>query len=545
MFAKRRHARFVILAIFCFLVSAAHVYGYGGARLADGTNLNNGPVTTITVDSGTDPDNSKSTTCLSAAPCTLRRAIVQARALPPEERPVLIAFDIPATAVEGYDSTLQVWKLAVQSMSDPAVFRALEGGQITIDGTTQPGGRADGPKIILIGPSTGNKDGLLVGVNASGSHDNNVVRGLSFQNFKTHLIVNSDDNVIEDNWFGLTADGTGVYLRADNPEDGSGSAGIALSAGVAGNVVQQNVFLGFDGVAAALRGDDTVFANNYVGTTAVGTVPDKATDPDLICTQVDWLGGGGITMEGEGHHIEDNIFAGLRQEIFHASTQPAAIQASGRDHRIENNLIGVDAAAVETGVCGRGIYLVNSPEGLRVADNRLVNPAMSAISLNGVLYDANELRGNVIKQQNAWPQVKGNPAAEDAIQLGTSLPAALLNFAPARVTQIDGRTVSGTHGSASPCPDCVIELFLDDRDNIKEALQPLAAVTAKPDGTWTAKLPAELTKEQGLRTTSTTAKFNTIANISAGTTTGLSVLYVQEPPVEEGPRVYLPVILGD
>jgi hypothetical protein len=471
---------------------------------------------------------------------------VQARALPPEARPVLIAFDIPATAAEGYNSALQVWELTVQSMSDPAVFRALEGGQITIDGTTQPGGRVDGPKIILIGPSTGNKDGLLVGVNDSGSHDDNVVRGLAFQNFKTHLIINSNDNVIEDNWFGLTADGTDVYLRADNPEDGSGSAGVALSAGVEDNLVQRNVFLGFDGVAAAIRGDDNIFADNYVGTTAVGTVPGKATDPDLICTPVDWLGGGGISMEGEGHRIADNIFAGLRQEIFKISTQPAAIQASGRDHIIENNLIGVDAAATETGVCGRGIYLVNSPEDLRVAGNRIVNPAMSAISLNGALYDANELRSNIIKQGSAWPHVEGNAAAEDAIQLGKSLPMPLLNFAPAQVTEIDGRVVSGTHGPASPCPDCVIELFLDDRDTIKEALQPLAMVTAKADGTWTAELPAELTKEQGLRTTSTTVKFNTIADMSAGTTSGLSVLYdVEEGPGPGGPRLYLPVILGE
>jgi len=67
------------------------------------------PVTTITVNSGTDPDTSDSRTCLTYTPCTLRRAIIQARNLPANEKPVLIAFDIPATAGEGYDSTLQVW----------------------------------------------------------------------------------------------------------------------------------------------------------------------------------------------------------------------------------------------------------------------------------------------------------------------------------------------------------------------------------------------------------------------------------------------------
>jgi hypothetical protein len=39
------------------------------------------------VDSGGDPDTSKSATCETATPCTLRRAIVQARKLGEAERP--------------------------------------------------------------------------------------------------------------------------------------------------------------------------------------------------------------------------------------------------------------------------------------------------------------------------------------------------------------------------------------------------------------------------------------------------------------------------
>ena len=133
------------------------------------------PVTIITVNSGTDPDNSKSKKCSTATPCTLRRAIVQARALSAGERPVLIDFDIPATPAEGYDASLGIWKIHPLNTSDPSVFRRLEGGQVTIDGSTQPRGRADGPKIVIVGPGTGNKDGLIVGVNNSGTHDGNVI----------------------------------------------------------------------------------------------------------------------------------------------------------------------------------------------------------------------------------------------------------------------------------------------------------------------------------------------------------------------------------
>lgn len=486
------------------------------------------PLTVITVNSGTDPDNSKSRTCVSHTPCTLRRAIVQARALSAAERPVVIAFDIPAQPAEGYVSALHVWELNVLTTSDPSVFRTLEGGQITIDGETQPGGRRGGPAIILIGPGTGGKDGLIVGVNSAGAHDGNVVRGLGFQNFKTHLIVSSNDNTIEDNWFGLNSEGDAPYLRRNDPKDGSGNTGVALSAGVAGNLINDNVFLGFDGVAAAVRGQGNTFSNNLVGTTPEGSAPGKQTDPDLLCTPDDWLGGGGITVEGTDARVEDNLFVGLRQEIFVASTQPAAIQASGAGHTLLNNRIGITGEGLGLGVCGRGIYLIGGPQDLDVRDNKIVNSGLSAISLNGALYDANTLRSNLIRSRSVWPQVEGNPAAEDAIQVGPSLPAAFADFQPAGITAIQGVNVSGTNGIGSPCPRCVIELFLDDIDGVKEALATLAVVNADANGDWTATLPAPLSSDEGLRTTSTTTRFNTIANMKAGTTTGLSRLY--RPP---------------
>lgn len=116
------------------------------------------PTTIITVTSGTDPDTSKSKTCYSGSsptsPCTLRRAIVEARLLPAANRPILISFNIPRVQAQGYDSSLDAWKIHPRSTSDPSVFRRLEGSQITVDGTTQPGGRTDGPKIIIVGPST-------------------------------------------------------------------------------------------------------------------------------------------------------------------------------------------------------------------------------------------------------------------------------------------------------------------------------------------------------------------------------------------------------
>ena len=496
--------------------------------------------TVIVVDSGKDINSSKSETCATATPCTLRRAIVQARLVLEVDRPVAINFNVPMDAAEGYKSGLGVWELEILTTTDTSVFRTLEGGQITIDGTTQPGGRTSGPKIILVGPGTGNKDGIKVGANPAGNHDDNVIRGLGFQNFKTHLFVSSNRNLIENNWFGLTSDGQEAYLRNDDPEDGSGSGGIWFSAGVEENLVSGNVFLGFDGTAVSVRGNGNEFSGNYVGTDAGGKVPGKQTDPNLICTKVDWLGGGGVTMEGDMHEVKNNIFAGLRQEIFHGSTQPDAVSLTGKDHVIMDNGIGVDKDGTAVGVCGRGVYLHGSPEGVNVESNRIVDPGLSGISLNGVLADANTFRSNVIANRFQWPEDDINPEPEDAIQLGPSLSDDFRNFKPARVMSIEGKTVMGTHGVGSPCSKCVVELFLDDKDGIKEALQSLAVVTADDDGNWTALIPSELADDERIRTTSTSGKFNTIPLKDVGTTTGLSGLYGQE-----GLMIYLPVVIGE
>ncbi len=481
------------------------------------------PATVITVTSGIDLDNSKSRTCASEPVCTLRRAIVQSRGLTAGELPVLISFDIPEDPAEGYNAALDVWELTILTTSDPSVFRSLK-GQVIIDGETQPGGRANGPKIIIIGPGTGQKDGLIVGEVAG---DNAIeIRGLAFQNFKTHITINTDNNFIENNWFGLASNGLDVYLRNDNPEDGSGSAGVALTSGADGNTIRNNVFAGLDGVAAAIRGSNNLFESNLVGTRADGSVP-KQSNPSLVCTTVDWLGGGGVSVADNGSQIQNNVFAGLRQEVFSISTQQDAVRIKGDEHIVQNNQIGVDSDDEKVGVCGRGVYLAgaNTPENTQVLHNQIVNPEMSAISINGALVDANLLRGNVIEKSTAWPQISGNPEPEAPIQFGATVPTALRDFVPAEVTAVNGTSVSGSSGANSPCPNCIIELFLDDTDTIVEALQSLAVVTADGSGNWTAVLPFELSAGQGLRTTSTSAQYNTIPGMSANTTTELSTLY--------------------
>lgn len=503
------------------------------------------PVTTITVTSGTDPDTSNSSTCLTATPCTLRRAVNQARNLPANQRPVLIAFDIPQDAAEGYDAALQIWKIQFSGIStDQAAVRYLN-GNIIIDGSTQPGGRSSGPKVFLVGPGTGQYDGLKLG--STQAENANEIRGLGFQMFKTHIYINSSNNIIDNNWFGLSDDGTGIVLRGGGEDDGSGNTGVSVAENTTGNTIQNNVFTGIAGVAAAINGDDGLFANNYVGTIFDGTVPDKQTDPSLVCSPVDWLGGSGLSVSGEGNTIEDNIIAGIRIAVEPPTIQADAIRVGGDYHIIQNNKIGVDAANTEVGVCGRGIYMLGGTEFNQLTANTIVSPGYSGISLNDTpvvsTSDANTLRGNVIKKYTPWGEIEGNNSPEDAIQITKSLPDAFRNFKPAAVTSIDGVEVTGTNGANSLCPNCVIEIFIDDTDTITEALKSAAVVTADANGDWTATLSAPLPAGRGLRTTSTTAKYNTIAGMSAGTTTGLSLIALPViEPVDNNKYLYLPLV---
>ena len=499
------------------------------------------PVTTITVNSTADLDTSDSTTCASkpAEPCTLRRAVIQARNLAPTQKPVLIAFNIP-TGDSGYNASLQIWKIQFAGISSTtqAALRYLN-GSIIIDASTQPGGRTNGPKIILVGPGTGQWDGIKLGETTT--QNANEIRGLGFQMFKTHIHVNSASNVIANNWFGLNDAGTGIVLRGGGEDDGSGNTGVSVGANVINNVIESNVFTGIAGVAAAINGNYTTFSNNYIGTIANGTVPDKETDPSLICLQWDWLGGSGLSMSGNHNTVENNVIAGIRIAVEPPTIQADAMRVSGDYHVIRNNKIGLDVTNVEVGVCGRGIYLQGGTEFNQVTTNQIIRPGLSAISLNDTpvvsTSDANTLRGNVIKKLTPWGEIEGNNSPEDAIQVTKSMPDAFRNFNPAAVTAINGVSVSGTNGANSLCPNCIIEIFLDDTDAITETLQSLAVVTANSSGNWSATLPHTLTSGQALRTTSTTAQNNTIAGMSAGTTTGLSKLYLAET------KIYLPLTI--
>jgi hypothetical protein len=479
--------------------------------------------TWITVTSSADDyhdGNSKKCSDVPADECTLRRAINQAYAVAPGDRPVAIVFDIPTTD-PGYSPTLGLWKITLTGTTANAL-RDLY-GQTILDGSTQPGGRTEGPKIVVDGADSKNY-GLIL------RNDDNVVRGLAMQHFnEAHISVSSDENAIEDCWFGLSDDGTTLSSGSDS--DPEGGSGVAFAAGCDGNTVRDNVLAGFFQVAVAVRGSGNIVSGNRIGTRADGTVPLPPGFDQHPCYGDAWTGGVAMTVADHDNQIggptaaEGNLFAGL---YLQTTDQSPVMDVSGQGHIIQNNTIGLDVNGDVVGVCGRGLDFGNGPQAMQVLDNIIVETRLSAIFMNASSLNGNTLQGNIIRRATDWPPAQGmNPFPEDAIAYGPFVPSALRSFVPAQVTSIDGTLVSGTSGVGSPCAHCLVELFLDDKDGITETLQSLALVTADEDGEWSASLPAPLAWNQGLRTMSTVPDSFTIIGLDAGTTSNLSVLYAR------------------
>jgi hypothetical protein len=242
-------------------------------------------------------------------------------------------------------------------------------------------------------------------------------------------------------------------------------------------------------------------------------------------------GGVGITVADNDNQIggptaaEGNVFAGLFLDVAPGTTQRPAMDVSGDGHLIQHNVIGLDVSDELVGVCGRGLDFGNAPSDMQVLDNLIVEPGLSAIFMNGSTLNGNTLQGNIIERASAWPGEQGfNIFPEDAIAYGATVPPELKTFQPARITEVNGTTVSGTSGDGSDCPLCVVEILLDDTDSVTETLQSLDLVTAGANGQWVAALPAPLEAGQGLRTMSTVPDSLTIIGLDAGTTSKLSAL---------------------
>lgn len=478
--------------------------------------------TTIIVDTVADLDPASITkTCnftqftfvAAADGCTLRRAILEASAVPQAQRPVTISFNLPpGDAVDG------VWTLPISNQLRLFTSNDTNGtnnnGAVTIDGSLQPGGRADGPKIML----DTNDVSLIV------ESERNVIRNLAFKGGGTlQFGVGADGNVVTGIWMGLTNNGQEIHFRTPGNQNRMAGGGIFIRSD--DNVIEGNTISGAFAKAIDIDGgDNNLIQNNQIGTRADGTVPDVP--PAVQCVPdfdpSGWYGGWGIALSGSNNQILDNRIAGLQNVRSTNDTIPMAIEIFGTGHTISGNIIGVDSAGKEVGVCGQGIKA--SSTDTTVIDNQIIgsrtsfeDDVLTAIMGSGPPSSFNRVtvRGNIVKDGPGNVYEFG----------GTGVPAALRTFAPAKVTSINGATIQGTAGDSSPCPTCTIDLYADDLDDIGEALSYLGSATADSNGNWNITLGSALGANLGIRTSSTLPTSGIVNGFGAGTTTKVSKLY--------------------
>jgi hypothetical protein len=507
----------------------------------------------ITVTSTADPDDSEQYVCTNAdypgvvgktnrLPCTLRQAIEEAEsvmAADPSVRPVLIRFDI-SDKDPGYDDELDVWVIQITDTLKTDALPTLgstdvnKSGQVVIDGDTQPGGRKDGPKIVLRGPANRKLAGHGLVVNG----DNNVIRGIVFQDLRMVLQLNHAHNIVEDNWFGLTTEGLDIYLKNEEaPEDGSGQSGITVAAAGTNTLIQDNVLAGYRGAAINVESTDSHILNNAVGTRYDGTVPEVAWNrwcrPNA--RYHNWFGGAGVEIGGKRNRVIGNRIAGLLwYSADPINTPDDALSVTGEDHLVQENVIGVDADGEEVGSCGRG--LVVDARYTRVMSNTVIRTVLEPFRINGTEKTMNALyyQGNL-----SWD------SAPIYLEWGNLVPESRSIFTPAQVLSIDvaggSTTIAGSNHPDAPCPYCQVELFLEDLDEVTETLESLARTQADVDGDWSVTLARTLALTEGVRTASTILNYGVIEQFDFPSTSRLSEVYsrtgyiLPPPPPEPDP----------
>ncbi|MCA9901037.1 MAG: hypothetical protein KC433_22770 [Anaerolineales bacterium] len=501
--------------------------------------------------------------------CTLRRAILEAGVRPDTDRPISIQFNIP-TSDPNYNASLQVWEVQIDESYVWELDRRFitdDGGQVTIDGSTQPNGRTTGPKIMV----NTNRDNLeTFGRSLEVRTSNNIIRNLGFIG-GGQIILYEGGNTVENNWMGLKADGSGLSLASDASTQAMRSmarGGIILpNEDSDNNIIQNNRIIGASERAIRItsNGDNNVIQNNFIGMNASGLVPSPFTNGVNCTRELDynasfWYGGRGIQVTGSNNTVINNRIAGLHVPQSTNDTPPIALELSGDGHTVTGNVIGRDTANNDIGVCGQGMLLQGTQH--LVEFNTIVHSRNGFEPTDdGTDFDTAILTQSFATGSNQWLTVRKNTILDaDAAThpdhvyrfASPGVPVELRQFNPAKVTSINGTTVSGTRGDdavlpggaviSAACPNCTVYLYADDLDGRIEAHEFLGEATANSAGNWTATISRPLGANEGLRTQSMANGNGVIHIYGAGTTSKLSdVLYVEVS--ETGDSLYLPMIV--
>lgn len=235
---------------------------------------------------------------------------------------------------------------------------------------------------------------------------------------------------------------------------------------------------------------------------------------------------------GDNNQILHNTIAGAHSPHSPTETAPPAIWTAGANVLVAYNTIGIDGNGVEVGTCGQGIFVTG--QGVQILNNTIVNartsffdaesddPTEGAIFVN----DGSPLARRYVMRDNMV-----RDSTSKVIEFGPAVPESLRLFEPPIIISIDGLTVVGETETGYDCPNCLVDLYLDDLDDEQDALELLTtAVIDNVAGTarFTATLPSPLPANHGIRVAAVTQDDYVIGDFLAGTTTMLSPAYAPD-----------------
>ncbi len=485
--------------------------------------------------------------------CTLRRALREAGARSdgsfcPNCTPITIRF----TGLNGsngdaddqqFNPATGQWVLPIDSSASSSFFGLKPqsvtdvDGPVTVEGFTIDVPLGQMPKIMI-------DSGKTLDIQLSEV----TLRNLGFMGGMS-IHWKEANGLFTNNTWGLRPDGMDIQFDdlAGNADNLAGNHAILTTNKADGMVVTLNVMTGASTYAVEINSATTgvEITSNLIGTRIDGTVP--VVPAELWCrtfTSInpvspplqagEWFGGAGISAAGFGLLIDDNVIAGLQTIHSTFSTPPEALTVFGRQHIITNNQIGRDFSGREVGVCGQGLKLStqrSTPQvnnGHLITDNRIYRPKKGFDNTKGAILwsdtHVNGFRdgGNTIRRNEV------HTGLQKYIEFGPLLMSVQKTFEPAVVTFINGNQVSGhahtsnVFGDPSPCPNCIIDFYLDDGDEHLEALQWLGSLNADASGNFSGQLAVAVPTGFGVRTTSTTTANDVIPETWAGTTSEMS-----------------------
>ncbi|HEY8402625.1 MAG TPA: gliding motility-associated C-terminal domain-containing protein [Cytophagaceae bacterium] len=286
---------------------------------------------------------------------TLRQAIIDANATPGSDT---INFNIPGTAP--FTIQLEADLPAFWNFADPSL-----GGEVILDGSTQPGYSAGKPVVIIDGNSRAYQGIQFWG----GSHG--TVKGLIIVNCRFHGIK------IDNNVGNVIIQGNYIGINYNNTAAGNGEHGVMALTNADNNIIggsslqERNIISGnlIDGIHLFSSANNTI-VGNYIGTDTSGTtaIPNGANGVFILNSTNNTIGS---TNMGERNLISGNTKNGISFTNTTSST-------------IENNYIGTTISGLTALGNGRQATISLGHE---VADNHgiMLNNSANNFIINNVV----------------------------------------------------------------------------------------------------------------------------------------------------------------